>query len=240
MGVYTTSLEREVRLERMRPEQVAAARTQRPAIYAAFGSIEWHGRQNAVGLDALKAHEQLVGLASRVGGVVYPAIYFGSGGGHLDWPSSFMVSAAPMTQLVHELLAGFERDGYRYAVLLSGHYPNTSEYLKPGVAAYRDAGGTMETLVLVETQIPQGTGDHAAKYETSSMLHLHPETVALEPAPANEKGAVEPRNWMTPEYQGHPCYGLVGVDPRGTASAELGRETSERLIAFLEAWLSEA
>lgn len=60
-----------------------------------------------MGLDTLKAHEQLVGLAQRAGGVVYPPIYFGAGGGHTQWPHSFMVSPEPMAQIVTELLHGF-------------------------------------------------------------------------------------------------------------------------------------
>jgi len=241
MGVFSDSLDREVRLERMRPDQVAQARAACPAVYVAFGSIEWHGRHNPVGLDAIKAHEQLVGLAVRAGGVVYPPVYFGSGGGHLTWPSSFMVSAEPMRQIVAELLAGFERDGYRKAVLLSGHYPNRGEYLDAAVDAYRDAGGSMDVLAIVETQIPGGKGDHASLYETSFMLYLHPETVDSEALGPEEEGT-EPedasgRNWMGDEYRDHPCYGLVGIDPHGRASAQLGERLNEVVLAFLHQWL---
>jgi len=43
MGVFSDHLSSEVRLERMRPEQVEQAKRGRPAIYVPFGSIEWHG-----------------------------------------------------------------------------------------------------------------------------------------------------------------------------------------------------
>ncbi len=173
MAYYSDSLTREVRLERMRPEEVEAAKAAQPAIYVAFGSIEWHGYHNPVGLDAVKAHEQLVGLASRVGGVVYPAVFLGAGGGHTGWPSTFMVSAEPMVQIVTELLWGFERDGYRKAILISGHYPNRPEYLDAARATYLSHGGTMKVLALIENEVPGAEGDHAAKYETSYMLYLH-------------------------------------------------------------------
>ena len=45
-------------------------------------------------------------------------------------------------------------------------------------------------------------------------------------------------NYMGDEYKGHPCYGLVGIDPRGHASSDVGRENTERLITFLEEWLA--
>ena len=241
MSRYTDILTTEVRLERMRPEEVETAKDAQAAIYIAFGSIEWHGYHNPVGLDTLKAHEQLVGLAARVGGVVYPPVFFGSGGGHTAWPSSFMVSAEPMIQLVTELLQGFERDGYCRAVLISGHYPNRPEYLHTARHVYLEAGGTMDVLTLIESEVRGGHGDHAAKYETSYMLHLLPELVDLNRLHAGPKddltGPDEVVNWMTPEYQDHANYGLVGIDPRVHASAEVGREETERLLDFLAAWV---
>ena len=236
----TDTLTTEVRLERMRPEEVEDAKAAQPAIYVACGSIEWHGYHNPVGLDALKAHEQLVEFAARVGGVVYPPVFFGAGGGHIAWPSSFMVSAEPMIQIVRELLHGFERDGYRKAILISGHYPNRSEYLDAARAAYVEAGGTMDVLALIENEVPGGHGDHAAKYETSSMLHLLPELVdlnRLHEGPEDDlRGPDEVVNWMALEYEGHANYGLVGIDPRAHASAEVGREETERLLDYLAAW----
>ncbi len=242
MARYADALTEEVRLERMRPEAVEAAKAAQPAIYVPFGAIEWHGYHNPVGLDAIKAHEQLVGLAARAGGVVYPPVFFGAGGGHSAWPSSFMVSPAPMAQLVIELLHGFERDGYRKAILLSGHYPNRPEYLDAARAAYLEVGGTMAVLALIENQVPGGAGDHAAKAETSSMLHLMPELVDMDRLRSGIDddfgGPAEVVNWMLPEYEGHPCYGLVGVDPRAHASAEFGAAETERLLDFLTKWLA--
>ncbi|MBV7329307.1 creatininase family protein [Chloroflexi bacterium TSY] len=210
MGIFTAQLTEEVRLERMRPAQIDAAKARRPAIYLPFGALEWHGYHNPVGLDALKAHEQLVGLALRAGGIVYPPIYFGAGGGHFHWPHSYMVSPDPMTQIVTGLLQRFEQDGYTHAILISGHYPNRSQYLDAGVAAYRQAGGTMRLLALVENQVPEIDGDHAAKYETSSMLYLDPPLVnmaALQGKPNDDIGGLEEViDWMDESYREHPCY----------------------------------
>ncbi len=243
MGAFSDHLKQEVRLERMRPEQVDAAKARRAAIYVPFGSIEWHGRQNPVGLDAIKAHEQLVGLADGAGGVVYPPVFLGAGGGHTDWPHSYMVGAAPMVEIVSELLRRFEEDGYRQAILISGHYPNRGEYLDEAARVHRERGGTIRVLCIVETQVPGVGGDHAAKYETSSMLYLHPETVdmtRLSGQPTDDVGGPDERvNWMGDEYRDHPCYGLVGIDPRAHASAEVGRENTDRLIEFLTKWLDE-
>ena len=145
-------------------------------------------------------------------------------------------------QIVAELLQGFERDGYRKAILVSGHYPNRTQYLDDAIQRYQDAGGTMDVLALVENQAPGVGGDHAAKFETSFMLYLHPMTVDLERLNASQDdpgGPDERRNWMIDEYKGHPCYGLAGIDPRQHASAEIGRANTELLLEFFEGWLAE-
>ena len=241
MGVYSDQLTNEVRLERMRPSKVTAAKQVNPSIYIPFGSVEWHGIQNPVGLDTIKAHEQLVGLASHAGGVVYPAVFFGSGGGHTEWPHSYMVEAEPMINIVTTLLHNFERDGYKNAILLSGHYPNRHEYLNNARENYLENGGHMRVLALIENEIPGGRGDHAALIETSFMLFLHPELVDLSLLGTPEQNPTvdleQRHNWMGEIYQNHPLYGLVGIDPRGRASAELGKTLTEALISYLSNWL---
>jgi creatinine amidohydrolase len=242
MGVYSNQLSSEVRLERMRPGEVSAAKVTNPSIYVPFGSVEWHGIQNPVGLDTIKAHEQLVGLASRVGGLVYPSVFFGAGGGHTTWPHSYMVEAEPMINIVTTLLHNFERDGYRNAILISGHYPNRHEYLNNAREKYLENGGHMRVLALIENEIPDGRGDHAALIETSFMLYLHHELVDLSllglPEKSPSTDSEQRHNWMGEEYQGHPLYGLVGIDPRGRASAEIGKTLTEALITHLSDWLT--
>jgi creatinine amidohydrolase len=244
MGVYSSQLtpDTEVRLERMRPAQIDAARERFPAVYVAFGSVEWHGRHGPVGLDGIKAHEQLVGLAMRSGGVVYPLVPFGCGGGHGGFPHTYMVSAEPLEQLTLDLLRGFERHGYRAVILLAGHYPNRENYLAPATAAYHDSGGTMDVLFLKENQSPGiDKGCHACMTESSMLLHLHPETMdmsALDGPPTDDIGGPdETRNWMGDDCRDHPCYGVLGIDPRGHSSVEVGERYNECLLAALERWL---
>ena len=49
-------MEREVRWERMFPDELEAAFAAAPVLYMPYGLCEPHGPQNALGLDALKAH----------------------------------------------------------------------------------------------------------------------------------------------------------------------------------------
>lgn len=241
MGVYSSELKSEVRLERMRPAQIEKAREKYPSVYVPFGAMEWHGFHNPVGLDALKSHELLVGLAAQKGGVVYPSVYFGSGGEHTLWPHTMMVTPALMKEMVKEMLFGFQGDGYQSAVLYAGHAPNATEYLAPAVEDYKNGGGAMRVLLVRDVDVPGMGGDHGAFVETSLLLHLLPGTVEMgeitnlpgpEPDPSRGK-----HNWMFSDSKEHPCYGLVGVDPRGAASAQEGKKRSGAFLSQVTKWL---
>lgn len=67
----------EVRYERLRPAQIVARRQACPVAYLPIGTIEWHGRHNPVGLDTLKIHALLIRCAQRIGGLVFPPLYYG-------------------------------------------------------------------------------------------------------------------------------------------------------------------
>lgn len=66
-----------VRYEEMMPHQVVAARQAKPVAYLPIGTIEWHGQQNALGLDTLKAHALCVRAAESGGGLALPPLWWG-------------------------------------------------------------------------------------------------------------------------------------------------------------------
>ena len=47
-----------MRYEEMKPEDYRRAKEAAPIAYVAWGAHEWHGKQNPLGLDTLKAHGQ--------------------------------------------------------------------------------------------------------------------------------------------------------------------------------------
>ena len=63
--------------ERLRPAQIAERRQGCPVAYLPIGTIEWHGEHNPVGLDSLKIHGLLIACAERIGGLVFPPLYYG-------------------------------------------------------------------------------------------------------------------------------------------------------------------
>jgi creatinine amidohydrolase len=224
-------------LEQMRPAQIDAEKEKMPAIYVPLGAIEWHGRHNVVGLDSLKAHAQLCRVAEQAGGVVYPPIYTGSLPGNND-DYTYMVSAETLCHILMELLAGFERDGWKKAILLGGHYPNYHVAAKQVAEQWASEEHTLEILPMVENRLKEIRGDHAALDETSMMLDLYPETVDLNRIGGREaaEGTVDDKNDWLEAPKDHPCRGIIGADPR-LATAEHGREVNDTLVAALVGWI---
>ena len=59
---------REVRWERMFPDELEAAFEDCPVVYLPYGLCEPHGPVNALGLDALRAHGVVCQTARSFGG----------------------------------------------------------------------------------------------------------------------------------------------------------------------------
>ena len=63
-------------MERLRPDQFRTLREETPLAYLPLGILEWHGPQNPLGLDGVKAHALCRRVADQVGGIVFPTLYY--------------------------------------------------------------------------------------------------------------------------------------------------------------------
>jgi len=102
-------------------------------------------------------------------------------------------------------------------VILAGHYPlmrhateAVKEYSKTGKAKVWALIG----FDIVKDAIPDA-GDHAGKWETSLLMALRPECVDMN---------------RLPQDKNIPLIGIMGIDPRGTASKEFGEFAVNTLI----------
>lgn len=214
------------RLELLRPEQIAAALARRSLAYLPLGTIEWHCHHLPVGLDALTAHGLCLRAAERTGGLVHPALFYGTGGGHGSYPWTVMMpDGAEIRALIERSLERLRDFGLREALLLTGHFAEEQRALVDGVAA--DWAG--RDLRVVATSVDRAgldiPPDHAGAFETLLLHALHPEAVRLD---ALGTGPDLPDR----HDPGHPLWGIVGAEPR---DIDLGR--SEALLEAMVAWL---
>lgn len=209
--------------ELMLPHEVEAAMARCATAFVPLGTIEWHGRQQAVGLDALKAHALCVRAAERGGGVVHPPIYGGNGG--LNEPHTIVLE--PENNLFSNLLRPWleqlcrelARNGFRAVILLTGHYGAGQQILvrETAVRMTRILNipvlGTPEHFLGLDVGY---VGDHAGAFETSLLWYLRPELVDLDRLSGNE-----------------PYQGVYGRDPKKHASPEEGKRLAEPIVERL-------
>jgi creatinine amidohydrolase len=209
----------ERRFERLRPAQIWRSLNDFPCVFAPSGPLEWHGLQNPVGLDAVKARELCLQAADISGGLVFPATF--AHAHTVPWPLGMptepdLVEAQTLTVLRY--LAG---NGVRAIIWLSGH-GGTEDYLAIRKAAVTAMEGSdcviwagVDAHLITDLEKPM---DHAAAIETSLLLHLASDTVDLD--------ALDPDPAVAPQ-------GVGGDDPRTHATAAFGKERAQLLIERL-------
>ncbi|WP_320129896.1 creatininase family protein [uncultured Sphaerochaeta sp.] len=215
-----------------------------PIGYLPLGTLEWHGLQNALGSDLIQARDLFEAAARKFGGIVFPPLFIGPDSIGLDSTgqplmgmdkaketqpnqqltgSCYWVSKGLFTMVVEAILAQAKRAGFR-CIVADGHGPSRKVWNEMAdtwekqfdivlVSALRDfSPGTWKTQM-----------DHAGKNETSLMLALHPELVALERLSQN------PEEWPL---------GVRGEDPR-TSTPEYGQELLSSTLDALGNKLTE-
>ncbi len=216
---------REVQWERMLPHQMERAVADCSTAFVPLGTLEWHGRQNCFGVDALKAHALCRLAALKAGGVVLPPLFGGMGG----IPEPFTVCIEDEGGTVSHTFGNWlmalclelGRLGFRAIIILTGHYGATQQLIvrETAIRATQRLAipvlGTPEYILAIDAGY---TGDHGGVFETSLMMHLHPDLVDLD------------RLTGEPPYQG-----VGGGDPKRQSSAEYGKELSDVIVARLAA-----
>ncbi|MBN1126368.1 MAG: creatininase family protein [Sedimentisphaerales bacterium] len=211
----------EVRLEFLRPGQIEKSQKVCPTIFQPLGTIEWHGVHNVVGVDAVKAHALCVKAAQQGGGVVSPPLYGGVGG--LSEPHTFVMDPEDsvysnlLRPWLEQLCREMARDGFKAIIILTGHYGAAQQIVvrETAVRMSRALGipvlGTPEYFLALDEGY---TGDHAAWGETTLMMQLYPETVALS------------------ELGDPPYRGVFGRDPK-EATKDDGKRIAETIVSRL-------
>jgi len=194
----------------LRPAELAAIRERAPVAYLPWGGLSWHGPHLPLGLDTLLAEAVAERCARRTGGVLLPAVCWPLG--PAPHPDSLGLRATTLRALLSDALAALAAGGWRAAVLVSGHYSPGSDLLM--IQAARSAIADYGLLVLAVPPlglVDDEMLDHAALWESSVLLALRPDLVELA---ALGDGPLHPAT-----------SGVVGRDPRHTASASIGLST---------------
>jgi creatinine amidohydrolase len=222
----------------MFPDELEQAFAACPVVWLSYGLCEPHGPQNAVGLDALKAHGLACAAAREHGGIVAPPDYWHIHelGGYGSWAAanvgevqrSWLTSMPPgqhFKNLCYHLRTA-DVLGFHAAILITGHYgPNWQDLKTLLELAQPRVGTRLYGLPDFEANLPgfagdgKSTGDHAGRVETSLLWALEPACVDVSRFPPVEEPG--------------PHFAM------GWNARESDRRIGERMVADEVRWLGE-
>ncbi|HZT45524.1 MAG TPA: creatininase family protein [Gaiellaceae bacterium] len=209
------------RLEELDPAALQQRLVEKPALVLALGTIEWHSHHLPLGLDLLKAQAVAERAADIADAVLAPPAWWAAGG--VAQPFTLRLPATVTEPVLAAVLDGFARMGFRAIALVNGHY-GLENSIAVRRAALSVAEATVVPLADYELLTDLGAaGDHAGVFETSLLMPVRPELVRL-------------------DHEGD-LPGVIGEDPRGRASAQLGDQAlglaAGRVAAALDRALAE-
>jgi creatinine amidohydrolase len=229
-----------VQIELLRPHEIEAALGVTSTVYMPLGTIEWHSHHLPVGLDGLTAHGVCVRAALAAGGLVYPALYFGTGGGHGTYPWTVMMPEPDeIAGLLRHALLRLEQFGVRKVVLFSGHFAPEQLDLIATLAAEWNSRGTEMPVIARGINMAEGLSiapDHAGIFETTMLYALWPNRVdlaELAPLDSQHPGVVGGDFDDARHDRTHPLWGVFGPDPRHFDPAD-----ASMLLDATAAWLA--
>ncbi|WGV18243.1 creatininase family protein [Fuscovulum ytuae] len=217
-------------IERLRPHQINEALQEASLIYLPLGTIEWHCHHLPVGLDALTAHGLCLRAAERTGGLVWPTLYYGTGGDHGDFPWTVMMPDATEIEALLTFTLRRLRDlGVKRVVLFSGHFADTQLEMIDRLASnwnLRNSQPKVVALSVNRALIPGQPPDHAGLFETTLLDGIAPGLSDINRLSSDPDTA----HRLDPQS---PLWGIVGTDPRQHAVMEPA-ELVERVVLWMK------
>jgi len=196
-------------LQYLLPYQLERAINEKWPLLVPTGCIEYHGPQQALGLDTILVEELLTRVAQRVQCLVAPPFWYGPASYAVSGPKqgSINVSTEKFGRHVKDVLSGFWDTGFQWIIVGVHHQgldgPESlairqaaaevifeKSHAERGDAWWGDAPLREEDRVFERIQVwpsvlPQAAeqgvvmADHAGFYETSLLMAARPELVDL-------------------------------------------------------------
>lgn len=164
----------------------------RDAVIIPVGAVEQHGHHLPLGVDTFICQAVALGVSALTGVPVVPPLSYGVSASHGGFPGTVAVRPETLIAVVEDVLDSLHATGLRQFILLNGHTWNhgaldvSAEKLRVRHADARVRGLAYVTMYPgpeVDGRVRYGRGlMHANFFETSVMLHLRPDLVAMSEA----------------------------------------------------------
>jgi creatinine amidohydrolase len=178
------------------PEMRAAiARDPQPVVAIPIGAVEDHGRHMSLSTD----NDILEGILAECGQqangdlLVLPVIPFGLDEHHMDFPGTIAIDMETTLAYLAQVAISVARHGFDHILIVNGHGSNHAIcdlaarkcVLATGaICAATTVNAAVDPALVADVLNAERAGGwgsvgHACEYETSVMLHLHPERVDM-------------------------------------------------------------
>ncbi|GAB3896118.1 creatininase family protein [Kibdelosporangium lantanae] len=196
------------------------------------GSFEQHGAFLPLVTDTAIAVTLTDAIARTYTVLHLPPVTISCSHEHASWPGTVSISAATLHAVVTDIAASLAKSGVHSLVIVNGHggnyvlsnvvQENTGMALFPTEADWRAA----REVAGIETSMDDDM--HAGEFETSILLHAHPELVREDYAQHDELTGPRP-HMLTLGLGAYTGSGVIGRP--SLASADKGRRAVEHLVA---------
>lgn len=230
----------QVNLKQMTWKEAGERMKKARAVILPLGSTEQHGYHMTIDTDNIVAGHVAELLARETGCVVLPVLNYGQVWSAKDFPATISLSERTYISVIKDIVVSLEKQ-CRNIILFSGHWGNVAP-CKLAVRELLDEYGFQNVYCLsymdlkkngegvMETELWNGSGFHAAEIETSILLHIKPDSVDMDQAVCEYPEIppdvdMRPIPWITFAQSG-----IFGDATRATA--EKGRQ-------FLDNWMRQ-
>jgi creatinine amidohydrolase len=235
----------EIEWRRLRADQLRDRASADALVVVPLAALEQHGPHLPVEVDCLLveavAKRTAALLQARMPVLVLPVVWTGISEHHMSFGGTVTLGFAAYSALIEGIVASLVRAGFHRILLLNGHGGNDNalrvlvDELQPRLEArlvhltyWHAAAEAIGPLLEAQDRLL-----HACEAETSMMLALRPELVAMDRAPEGEQGPPETvervaagiYRWRT--LAARSASGVIGVPAAATP------EKGERLLAAI-------
>jgi creatinine amidohydrolase len=218
--------------EELTPSAFREKLKQAPVAYLPLGTLEYHGEHLPLGTDALHSKGFFIEMAQEFGGIVMPMIFLGPSwytGQAIDSLIAIHCTPSPKTgscywipdsiyhMLLEQQFSLLTRTGFKI-VVVHGHAPSIIYVERHKQEWEEQFGIRIVPYFIYRDHSELGYSGHASVNETSLIMNYFPHLVQMQLITADT--SVIP-------------YGIQTKNPRGVATAKIGKEMEEMHMAIL-------
>lgn len=236
-------------------------RDQSPTIIVPIGSTEQHGPHLPTGVDLYEAEAVAAAVGDRAGVLVAPAIPYGDADHHLEFPGTISLSTDTVVAVLVDVYESLIGHGFENIITVNGHRIANLAAIETASsqvhAEHQDISFATIDLVRIAAEAHRDLRDgnpedgmHGGEFETSLMLHYHPDLVHEEHFEKETHDGFSRFQTndlvgtgdtvLTPSSRHSPAAGDLGhVGDPTLASENKGEELHERIVTNAVTFIKE-